>query len=191
MWTTENRGRYDRDKLRYPSDLTDEEWTHIEALIPPAKRGGRKRKVDLREIVNGIMYVLSTGCQWRYVPKDLPPKSTLFDYLDLWNYDGTLERLHHALYVECREKMGRQASPTACVIDSPERQALKKGGLHRCQRLRRGQKDQGQETAHPCRYGRSLASRRRASGEYSRPRRRRVGVVNSVRHVPLSAKAFC
>ena len=118
MWTTENRGRYDRDKLRYPSDLTDEEWTHIEALIPPAKRGGRKRKVDLREIVNGIMYVLSTGCQWRYVPKDLPPKSTLFDYLDLWNYDGTLERLHHALYVECREKMGRQASPTACVIDS-------------------------------------------------------------------------
>ena len=128
MWTTENRGRYDRDKLRYPSDLTDEEWTHIEALIPPAKRGGRKRKVDLREIVNGIMYVLSTGCQWRYVPKDLPPKSTLFDYLDLWNYDGTLERLHHALYVECREKMGRQASPTACVIDSQSVKSAEKGG---------------------------------------------------------------
>ena len=121
MWTTENRGRYDRDKLRYPSDLTDEEWTHIEALIPPAKRGGRKRKVDLREIVNGIMYVLSTGCQWRYVPKDLPPKSTLFDYLDLWNYDGTLERLHHALYVECREK-------TACVIDSQSVKSAEKGG---------------------------------------------------------------
>ena len=85
---------------------------------PSGETRGRKRKVDLREIVNGIMYVLSTGCQWRYVPKDLPPKSTLFDYLDLWNYDGTLERLHHALYVECREKMGRQASPTACVIDS-------------------------------------------------------------------------
>ena len=128
MWTTENRGRYDRDKLRYPSDLTDEEWTHIEALIPPAKRGGRKRKVDLREIVNGIMYVLSTGCQWRYVPKDLPPKSTLFDYLDLWNYDGTLQRLHHALYVECREKMGRQASPTACVIDSQSVKSAEKGG---------------------------------------------------------------
>lgn len=128
MWTTENRARYDRDKLRYPSDLTDEEWAHIEALIPAAKRGGRKRKVDLREIVNGIMYVLSTGCQWRYVPKDLPPKSTLFDYLDLWNYDGTLERLHHALYVKCREKMGRQASPTACVIDSQSGKSAEKGG---------------------------------------------------------------
>jgi transposase len=128
MWTTENRARYDRDKLRYPSDLTDEEWAHIEALIPAAKRGGRKRKVDLREIVNGIMYVLSTGCQWRYVPKDLPPKSTLFDYLDLWNYDGTLERLHHALYVKCREKMGRQASPTACVIDSQSVKSAEKGG---------------------------------------------------------------
>ena len=94
MWTTENRGRYDRDKLRYPSDLTDEEWTHIEALIPPAKRGGRKRKVDLREIVNGIMYVLSTGCQWRYVPKDLPPKSTLFDYFrrPMWRAISQIDR---------------------------------------------------------------------------------------------------
>jgi hypothetical protein len=78
MWTTENRAKYARDKLRYPSDLTDAEWDHIAPLIPPAKRGGRKRSVDLREIVNGLMYVLSTGCQWRYVPKDLPPRSTLF-----------------------------------------------------------------------------------------------------------------
>src|ERR1700724_931280 len=70
MWTTANRPKYNRDKLRYPSDLTGEEWAHIEALIPPAKHGGRKRKVDVREVVNGIMYVLSTGCQWRYVPKD-------------------------------------------------------------------------------------------------------------------------
>src|ERR1700724_3855852 len=70
MWTTANRPKYNRDKLRYPSDLTGEEWAHIEALIPAAKHGGRKRKVDVREVVNGIMYVLSTGCQWRYVPKD-------------------------------------------------------------------------------------------------------------------------
>jgi hypothetical protein len=63
MWTSENRAKYDRDKLRYPSDLTDAEWEHIEPLIPPAKRGGRKRSVDVREIVNGLMYVLSTGCQ--------------------------------------------------------------------------------------------------------------------------------
>jgi len=76
MWTEENRARYDRSQLRYPSDLTDEEWGHVKPMIPPAKRGGRRREVDEREVVNGIMYVLST-CQWRYVPKDLPPKSTL------------------------------------------------------------------------------------------------------------------
>jgi transposase len=97
MWTTENRARYNRDKLRYPSDLTKEEWAHIEPLIPPAKRGGRKRSVNIQEVLNGLMYVLSTGCQWRSIPKDLPPKSTVFYYFDLWHYDGTLERIHYAL----------------------------------------------------------------------------------------------
>ena len=71
MWTTENRPRYNRDKLR--SDLTNEEWGHVEPLIPPAKRGGRRREVDEREVLNGLLYVLSTGCQWRYIPRDLPP----------------------------------------------------------------------------------------------------------------------
>jgi len=128
MWTTANRLNYKRDNLRYPSDLTGEEWAHIEALIPPAKHGGRKRKVDVREVVNGIMYVLSTGCQWRYVPKDLPPKSTLYDYFDLWTYDGTLETIHHALYVKCREQIGREASPTAAIIDSQSVKSAEKGG---------------------------------------------------------------
>src|SRR6266487_4242277 len=104
MWTAKNRGRYDRSKLRYPSDLTDDEWAHVEPLIPPAKRGGNKRHVEVREVMNGIMYILSTGCQWRAIPKDLPPRSTLFDYLDLWSYDGTLDRIHHALYVACRDR---------------------------------------------------------------------------------------
>ncbi len=128
MWTTANRPKYNRDKLRYPSDLTDAEWAHVESLIPPAKHGGRKRKVDVRELVNGIMYVLSTGCQWRYVPKDLPPKSTLYDYFDLWTYDGTLANIHHALYVKCREQIGREANPTACVIDSQSVKSAEKGG---------------------------------------------------------------
>jgi transposase len=128
MWTTENRPRYNRDGLRYPSDLTDAEWSHIAGLIPPGKRGGGKRRVDLREVMNGIMYILSTGCQWRAIPKDLPPRSTLFDYLDLWSWDGTLERIHHALYVECREDGEREASPTAAIIDSQSVKSAEKGG---------------------------------------------------------------
>jgi transposase len=116
MWTNENRARYDRSRLRYPSDLTDAEWAHIAPLIPPAKRGGNRRHVDEREVVNGLMYILTTGCQWRAVPKDLPPRSTLYDYFDRWSWDGTLERIHDALYVKCRQAAAREASPTAAII---------------------------------------------------------------------------
>ena len=128
MWTQENRHRYDRSKLRYPSDLTDEEWSHVAPLIPPAKRGGSKRTVTVREVVNGLMYILSTGCQWRAIPKDLPPRSTLHDYLELWEWDGTLARLHHALYVKCREQVSRDSSPTAAIIDSQSVKSAEKGG---------------------------------------------------------------
>ena len=128
MWTTENRTLYDRSQLRYPSDLTDEEWALVETMIPPAKRGGGKRTVIMREVVNGVMYILSTGCQWRALPKDLRPRSTVHGYFDLWNWDGTLERIHHALYVKCREKAGRDASPTAAIIDSQSVKGAEKGG---------------------------------------------------------------
>jgi transposase len=128
MWTPENRKLYDRSDLRYPSDVTDEEWELIKPQIAPAKRGGRKRAVDEREIVNAIMYVLSTGCQWRALPKDFPPRSTVWHYLDLWSYDGTLERIHHELYVKCREKAGREASSTAAIIDSQSVKSAEKGG---------------------------------------------------------------
>ena len=129
MWTADNRPRYNRDKLRYPSDLTDAEWAHIEPLIPPGKPGGGKRRVAIREVINGVMYILSTGCQWRALPKDLPPRSTVHDYLGLWNWDGTLDRIHHALYLKCREKAAREASPTACIIDSQSVKSAEKGGL--------------------------------------------------------------
>jgi transposase len=128
MWTKENRGCYDRSKLRYPSDLTDEEWELIKPEIPPAKRGGNKRSVDIRNIINGIMYILSTGCQWRAIPKDLPPRSTVHDYFDLWVYDGTLNRIHSTLYVRCRELAEREASPTAAIIDSQSVKSAEKGG---------------------------------------------------------------
>jgi transposase len=126
MWTTENRRRYDRDGLRYPSDLTDAEWQHIKPLIPPAKRGGGKRTVDLREVVNGVMYVLSTGCQWRYIPKDLPPRSTVNGYFCLWGWDGTLEKMHHALYVNVAT--WPSVKPARLHRGQPEREKRGKGG---------------------------------------------------------------
>jgi transposase len=129
MWTNENRARYDRSRLRYPSDLTDAEWAHVAPVIPPARRGGNRRHIDEREVVNGLMYILSTGCQWRAIPKDLPARSTLYDYFDLWSYDGTLDRLHEALYVKCREQAGRAASPTAAILDSQSVKSAEKGGI--------------------------------------------------------------
>jgi transposase len=129
MWTVEQRQAPDRAGLRYPSDPTAEEWALVEPFIPPAKRGGRKRTVDVREVLNGIFYVLATGCQWRALPKDLPPRSTVHDYLTLWAWDGTLKRLHHALFVRAREQVGKEASPTAAIIDSQSVKGAEKGAL--------------------------------------------------------------
>jgi transposase len=128
MWTTENRGNHDCGNLRYPSDLTDEEWRLVEPLIRPAKRGGDKRTVNIREVVNAQLHVLSTVCQCRAIPKDLPPRSTVYGDFDLWDLVGTLDRMHHPLYVKCREAMGREASPTAAVIDSQSVKSAEKGG---------------------------------------------------------------
>src|SRR3954470_15033720 len=135
MWTPENRSRYDRSKLRYPTDLTDDESALIGPLIPPAKRGGNKRTVDMREVVNGLMYILGTGCQWSALPKDLPPRSTVSGYVLRWEWDRTLDRMHHALYVTCRERANREASPTAAIID---RQSVKSAGKGGAQSIRRG-----------------------------------------------------
>ena len=129
MWTAENRARHDRSKLRYPSDLTDEEWSLVAPLIPPAKRGGNKRTVDVREVVNGLMHILSTGCQWAALPKDLPPRSTVHDCFARWDWDGTLGRIHHALCLRCRELAGCEASPTAATIDSQSVKGAEKGGV--------------------------------------------------------------
>ena len=112
MWKPEHRAAADRRGLRYESDLTDAEWALVGSLIPPAKRGGRPR-----------------GCQWKALAKDLPPRSTVWEYLDLWDWDGTLGRIHHALYVEVREQAGREASPTTAIIDSQTAKGAVKGGL--------------------------------------------------------------
>lgn len=122
MWTVENRPRYERQGLRYPSDLTDEEWSLVEPLLPP------ERKVDRRALLNGILYVLTTGCQWRMIPKDFPPRSTVHYYFVEWHCDGTLARIHLELYTKCRELSGRQPSPTLTIVDSQSVKAAEKGG---------------------------------------------------------------
>jgi len=130
--------------LRYPSDLSDSEWALIEPAIPPAKRGGRRREVNVREVLNAIFYVLSTGCQWQALPKDLPPKSTAHSYFMLWDWDGTLERIHHALYVETREREGREVSPTAAIIDRQSAKGAQKGALRLTRRgLMQGRRSPG------------------------------------------------
>jgi transposase len=82
----------------------------------------------MRAVMNGVMYILSTGCQWRYLPKDLPPYSTVHRYFIWWHCNGVLDRIHHALYVACREKAEREASPTAAIIDSQSVKSAEKGG---------------------------------------------------------------
>lgn len=134
MWKPEHRKTARRSGLRYDSDMTDEEWSLVAPLIPPGKRGGRRRKVNVREILNGVFYVLWTGCQWKALPKDFPPKSTVHWYFMLWDWDGTLERIHHTLYVAVRENEGREASPTAAIIDSQSVKGSPKGGLRSTRR---------------------------------------------------------
>jgi transposase len=128
MWTPENRSRYERKGLRYPTDLTDGEWMLVEPHIRPAKRGGRPHTTNMREVANAILYLLGTGCQWRALPKDFPPRTTVFEYLDLWEWDGMLTRLHHALFVAVREQSGKEVSPTAAIIDSQSVKGAEKGG---------------------------------------------------------------
>jgi transposase len=88
MWKPDHRIAAERSGLRYPSDLTDGEWVIVAPMIPPGKRGGRPRKINVREVLNGVFYVLWTGCQWEALPKDLPPKSTVWEYFNLWTGSG-------------------------------------------------------------------------------------------------------
>jgi transposase len=164
MWAPNHRRAANRNGLRYPSDLTDKEWIIVAPMISPARHGGRKRPVNVREVLNGIFYVLWTGRQWKALPKDLSPKSTVHDYLELWNWDGTLERIHHALYVAVLEQEGREASPTAAIIDSQTAKDALKGGFARSFGLRRRQEDQRSQTAHPGQHAGPPAERRRSSG---------------------------
>jgi transposase len=127
VWTAADRERYRRDGLRYPSDLTDAEWALVAPLIRPAKRGGRRRSAVVREVMDGLLYARETGRRWRHLPRDPPPRSTVHGYLRRREWDATLEALHHRLYVACRERAGKEASPTAAILDSRSVEAAEKG----------------------------------------------------------------
>ena len=128
-WDDTARRQHNRDHLRYPSDLTDAEWKIVEPFIPPARPGGRRRTTDMREVVNAILYIGGSGCQWRALPRDFPPPSTVRGYFYDWRNAGLWQTMNHLLVMSTRELEGREASPTAGVVDSQSVKTTESGGV--------------------------------------------------------------
>jgi len=128
MWTPTTRRQHSRDHLRYGSDLTDAEWAIIARFMPPPARTGRPRLWTMREIMNAIFYVLRSGCAWRLLPKDFPPMTTVYGWFLRFRREGLFETINHHLVMQDRERVGREASPSAAVIDSQSVKTVEAGG---------------------------------------------------------------
>jgi transposase len=128
MWTKITRKKYGREGLRYASDTTDEEWAVIEPLLPPPNKRGRRRTTQLRGVVDALFFMAQSGCQWRMLPKDFPPYTTVQRYFYPWRDSGLLRHINHVLVMQAREQEGREASPSAGVIDSQSVKTTEAGG---------------------------------------------------------------
>jgi transposase len=189
MWTPTTRRQHSRPVTRYQTDLTDAEWRVIAPHLPKPRATGRPREWPMREIVNGIFYVLRAGCPWRLLPNDLPPWGTIYRWFAAWRDDGRFERINHALVMADRERVGRDASPTAAIIDSQSAKTTEAGGPRGYDA---GKKINGRKRhALADTDGRGLVLARTASGESPRPRWWRSAYASLAAHLPVHPAGLC
>jgi putative transposase len=181
MWTEEHRQIYRREGGGYPSDLRDAEWARLAPLIPEASPGGRPRKTDMRAAMNAILDLLRTGCPWRYLPRDsIPPSSTVYNIFRKFQRDGVWDAIWAELYMALRERMSREASPSAAVLDSQSVKSAEKGAVKTTRWVTTRQEGERRQDPRPGRYRRTADAGDCSLCRDARPRRRGL-VLDKIR----------